>query len=58
MKSVLDIYCELRAVTGSSLTHQTRYDPTRAVDPIIEDGHYTLFRSLGRLYASVFNYYT
>ena len=58
MKSVLDMYCELRPVTGSSLTHLTRYDPARAVDPIIEDGHYTLFRSLARFDASVFNCYT
>jgi hypothetical protein len=58
VKSVLDMYWELRPITGSSLTHQTRYDPTRAVDQIIEDGHYTLFRSLARLDASVFNCYT
>jgi hypothetical protein len=58
VKSVLDMYWKLRPITGSSLTHQTRYDPTRAVDPIIEDGHYTLFRSLARLDATVFNCYT
>ena len=55
---MLDMYWELRPVTGSSLTHLTRYDLARAVDPIIEDGHYTLFRSLVRLDALVFNYYT
>jgi hypothetical protein len=36
VKFVLDMYWELRPVTGSSLTHQTRYDPTCAVDPSLK----------------------
>ena len=60
VKFVLDMYWELPPVAGPSLTHQTRYDPARAVDPIIEDGRYGLFRKTGlaRLDASVFNGYT
>ncbi|PAN30564.1 hypothetical protein PAHAL_5G294800 [Panicum hallii] len=60
VESVLDLYWELPPVAGPSLTHQTRYDPARAADPIIEDGRYGLFRRTGleRLDASVFNGYT
>ncbi|KAJ8535935.1 hypothetical protein K7X08_034336 [Anisodus acutangulus] len=60
VESVLDVYWELPPVAGPSLTHQTRYDPARASSPIVEDGRYGLFRSLGlsRLEASVFNGYT
>ncbi|XP_066371126.1 uncharacterized protein [Miscanthus floridulus] len=60
VESVMDLYWELPPVAGPSLTHQTRYDPARAVDPIIEDGCYGLFRKIGlaRLDASVFNGYT
>ncbi|XP_072969111.1 uncharacterized protein [Typha angustifolia] len=60
LESILDIYWELPPVAGPSLTHQTRYDPARAPDPIIEDGRYGLFQrlGLGRLEASVFNGYT
>ena len=60
VESVLDLYWELPPVSGPSLTHQTRYDPARAADPIIEDGRYGLFRRTGldRLDASVFNGYT
>uniref|UniRef100_A0A804PTJ0 Uncharacterized protein n=1 Tax=Zea mays TaxID=4577 RepID=A0A804PTJ0_MAIZE len=60
VESVLDMYWELPPVAGPSLTHQTRYDPARTVDPIIEDGRYGLFRKTGlaRLDASVFNGYT
>ncbi|OAY78791.1 hypothetical protein ACMD2_24023, partial [Ananas comosus] len=60
LESVLDVYWELPPVAGPSLTHQTRYDPARAPDPIIEDGRYGLFRKLGlgRLEPSVFNGYT
>jgi hypothetical protein len=36
VKFVLDMYWELRPVTSSSLTHQTRYDPTCAVDPSLK----------------------
>ncbi|KAK1265434.1 hypothetical protein QJS04_geneDACA019401 [Acorus gramineus] len=60
MESVLDVYWELPPVAGPSLTHQTRYDPARVSEPIIEDGRYGLFQRLGltRLEASVFNGYT
>ncbi|XP_010924570.3 uncharacterized protein [Elaeis guineensis] len=60
VESVLDVYWELPPVAGPSLTHQTRYDPSRAPDPIVEDGTYGLFRRLGlaRLETSVFNGYT
>ncbi|KAL5220690.1 hypothetical protein ABZP36_025403 [Zizania latifolia] len=60
VESVLDLYWELPPVAGPSLTHQTRYDPARASDPIIEDGRYGLFQRIGlaRFDASVFNGYT
>ncbi|OAY72945.1 hypothetical protein ACMD2_23360 [Ananas comosus] len=60
LESVLDVYWELPPVAGPSLTHQTRYDPARAPNPIIEDGQYGLFQrlGLGRLETSVFNGYT
>lgn len=60
VESVLDVYWELPPVAGPSLTHQTRYDPARAPDPLIEDGRFGLFRRLGltRLETSVFNGYT
>ncbi|KAJ6850907.1 uncharacterized protein M6B38_262195 [Iris pallida] len=60
VESVLDVYWELPPVAGPSLTHQTRYDPARASDPIVEDGRYGLFQrlGLGRLETSVFNGYT
>ncbi|KAG8379977.1 hypothetical protein BUALT_Bualt07G0145700 [Buddleja alternifolia] len=60
VESILDVYWELPPVGGSSLTHQTRYDPARASTPIVEDGRYGLFRRLGlsRLDMSVFNGYT
>ncbi|KAI0522927.1 hypothetical protein KFK09_005316 [Dendrobium nobile] len=60
VESALDVYWELPPVAGPSLTHQTRYDPARAPDPIIEDGRFGLFRRLGlsRLETSVFNGYT
>ncbi|KAG1346665.1 UDP-glucose 4-epimerase [Cocos nucifera] len=60
VESMLDVYWELPPVAGPSLTHQTRYDPARAPDPIIEDGRYGLFQRLGlaRLGNSVFNGYT
>ncbi|KAK1285045.1 hypothetical protein QJS10_CPB20g00654 [Acorus calamus] len=60
VESVLDVYWELPPVAGPSLTHQTRYDPARASEPILEDGRYGLFQRLGltRLEASVFNGYT
>ncbi|PNT70567.1 hypothetical protein BRADI_2g13630v3 [Brachypodium distachyon] len=60
LESVLDLYWELPPVAGPSLTHQTRYDPARASDPIIEDGRYGLFQRIGlaRLDTSVFNGYT
>ncbi|PKA61208.1 hypothetical protein AXF42_Ash006105 [Apostasia shenzhenica] len=60
VESVLDIYWDLPPVADPSLTHQTRYDPARAPDPIIEVGRFGLFRKLGlsRLEASVFNGYT
>ncbi|WOL14569.1 hypothetical protein Cni_G23349 [Canna indica] len=60
VESVLDVYWELPPVAGPSLTHQTRYDPARASDPIIEDGRFGLFQRLGlaRLETSVFNGYT
>ncbi|KAK8453591.1 hypothetical protein SEVIR_5G311000v4 [Setaria viridis] len=60
VESMVDLYWELPPVAGPSLTHQTRYDPARAADPIIEDGRYALFRRTGleRLDASVFNGYT
>ncbi|KAJ6696252.1 hypothetical protein OIU74_015196 [Salix koriyanagi] len=60
IESTLDVYWELPPVAGSSLTHQTRYDPARATSPIVEDGRYGLFQrlGLGRLEASVFNGYT
>ncbi|KAG0491027.1 hypothetical protein HPP92_007890 [Vanilla planifolia] len=60
VESVLDLYWELPPVAGPSLTHQTRYDPARAADPVIEDGRFGLFRRLGlsKLDASVFNGYT
>ncbi|KAL6006168.1 hypothetical protein ACLOJK_040214 [Asimina triloba] len=60
VESVLDIYWELPPVAGPSLTHQTRYDPARALDPIIEDGRYGLFQRLGLtgFGTSVFNGYT
>ncbi|KAK1311760.1 hypothetical protein QJS10_CPA07g00801 [Acorus calamus] len=60
VESVLDVYWELPPVAGPSLTHQTRYDPARVSEPIIEDGRYGLFQRLGftRLEASVFNGYT
>ncbi|KAJ6830722.1 uncharacterized protein M6B38_351165 [Iris pallida] len=60
VESVLDVYWELPPVAGPSLTHQTRYDPARAPDPIVEDGRFGLFQRLGltRLETSVFNGYT
>lgn len=60
LESVLDVYWELPPVAGPSLTHQTRYDPARVSDPIIEDGKFGLFRRVGlsRLETSVFNGYT
>ncbi|KAK4410544.1 hypothetical protein Sango_0127400 [Sesamum angolense] len=60
VESVLDVYWELPPVAGPSLTHQTRYDPARAPNPIVEDGRYGLFQRVGlsRLETSVFNGYT
>ena len=60
VESVLDVYWELPPVAPSSLTHQTRYDPARAPDPIIEDGRFDLFKRLGltNFETSVFNGYT
>ncbi|KAG6531131.1 hypothetical protein ZIOFF_004903 [Zingiber officinale] len=60
VESVLDVYWELPPVAGPSLTHQTRYDPARASDPIIEDGRFGLFQRLGltKFETSVFNGYT
>ncbi|GAV77567.1 hypothetical protein CFOL_v3_21038 [Cephalotus follicularis] len=60
IESILDLYWELPPVAGPSLTHQTRYDPSRAPTPIVEDGRYGLFQrlGLGRLESSVFNGYT
>ncbi|KAJ6795506.1 Uncharacterized protein M6B38_225065 [Iris pallida] len=60
VESVLDVYWELPPVAGPSLTHQTRYDPARTSDPIIEEGHFATFQKLGltRLQSSVFNGYT
>ncbi|URE28409.1 hypothetical protein MUK42_05976 [Musa troglodytarum] len=60
VESALDVYWELPPVAGPSLTHQTRYDPARASDPIIEDGRFGLFQRFGlaRLETSVFNGYT
>uniref|UniRef100_A0A7N0VAS8 Uncharacterized protein n=1 Tax=Kalanchoe fedtschenkoi TaxID=63787 RepID=A0A7N0VAS8_KALFE len=60
VESLLDVYWELPPVAGPSLTHQTRYDPARAPNPLVEDGKYGLFQRLGltRLDKSVFNGYT
>ncbi|KAK6912033.1 hypothetical protein RJ641_024126 [Dillenia turbinata] len=60
VESVLEVYWELPPVAGPSLTHQTRYDPARAVPPIIEDGRFGLFSRLNltRFDRSVFNGYT
>ncbi|KAI5651266.1 hypothetical protein M9H77_37271 [Catharanthus roseus] len=60
VESILDVYWELPPVAGPSLTHQTRYDPARAPNPIVEDGRYRLFQRLGlsTLEPSVFNGYT
>lgn len=60
VESLLDVYWELPPVAGPSLTHQTRYDPARTSNPIVEDGQNLLFKRLGltRLDASVFNGYT
>ncbi|RWV90236.1 hypothetical protein BHE74_00014540 [Ensete ventricosum] len=60
VESALDVYWELPPVAGPSLTHQTRYDPARVSDPIIEDGRFALFQRLGlaRLETLVFNGYT
>ncbi|KAL6285713.1 hypothetical protein ACE6H2_010103 [Prunus campanulata] len=60
VESILDVYWEVPPVAGPSLTHQTRYDPARAVTPVVEDGRYGLFQRLGstRLDPSVFNGYT
>ena len=60
VESALDVYWELPPVAGPSLTHQTRYDPAHAPDPIIEDGRFGLFQRLGltRFETSVFNGYT
>ncbi|CAL9080853.1 unnamed protein product [Musa acuminata var. zebrina] len=60
LESVLDVYWELPPVAGPSLTHQTRYDPARTLQPIVEDGRFGLFQRLGltRLEASLFNGYT
>ncbi|KAL6848542.1 hypothetical protein ACP4OV_021836 [Aristida adscensionis] len=60
VESIMDLYWELPPVAGPSLTHQTRYDPARAADPIIQDGRYGLFQRTGlaRFDASVFNGYT
>ncbi|XP_077218973.1 uncharacterized protein LOC143853128 [Tasmannia lanceolata] len=60
VESVLDLYWELPPVAGPSLTHQTRYDPARAPNPLVEDGRFGLFQRLGlsRLETSVFNGYT
>ncbi|BBG98959.1 hypothetical protein Prudu_008494 [Prunus dulcis] len=38
VESILDVYWEVPPVAGPSLTHQTRYDPARAVTPVVEDG--------------------
>lgn len=60
VESVLDAYWEVPPVAGPSLTHQTRYDPARSSNPIVEDGRYGLFQMLGlsQLDTSVFNGYT
>ncbi|XP_074312515.1 uncharacterized protein LOC141648005 [Silene latifolia] len=60
VESILDLYWEVPPTAGPSLTHQTRYDPSRSVPPIVEDGRYGLFQrvGLGRLDRSVFNGYT
>ncbi|PNY15375.1 hypothetical protein L195_g012069, partial [Trifolium pratense] len=60
VESILDVYWELPPVAGPSLTHQTRYDPARAPNPIVEDGRYGLFQrlGLGKFDNSVFNGYT
>ena len=60
VESILDLYWELPPVAGPALTHQTRFDPARSVDPIIEEGRFGLFQKLGLtgLDLSVFNGYT
>ncbi|KAH7651743.1 hypothetical protein IHE45_20G077500 [Dioscorea alata] len=60
IESILDVYWELPPVAGPSLTHQTRYDPARASEPIIEDGRFGMFQRLGltKFDSSVFNGYT
>ncbi|XP_023752468.1 uncharacterized protein LOC111900814 isoform X1 [Lactuca sativa] len=60
VESILDVYWELPPVAGPSLTHQTRYDPARVSNPIVEDGRFRLFQRLGlsRLEETVFNGYT
>ncbi|CAF2078457.1 BnaC01g44350D [Brassica napus] len=60
VESILDVYWELPPVAGPSLTHQSRYDPSRSTPPIVADGRHRLFQrlGLGRLDKSVFNGYT
>ncbi|CAH1422629.1 unnamed protein product [Lactuca virosa] len=60
VESILDVYWELPPVAGPSLTQQTRYDPARVSNPIVEDGRFGLFQRLGlsRLEETVFNGYT
>ncbi|KAJ3695695.1 hypothetical protein LUZ60_001072 [Juncus effusus] len=60
VESVLDLYWELPPVAGPSLTHQTRFDPARSVEPIVADGRFGLFEriGLGKLDKMVFNGYT
>ena len=60
VESVLEVYWEAPPVAGPSLTHQTRYDPARVSNPIVEDGRFRLFARLGlsSLDTSVFNGYT
>ncbi|CAI9281183.1 unnamed protein product [Lactuca saligna] len=60
VESIVDVYWELPPVAGPSLTQQTRYDPARVSNPIVEDGRFGLFQRLGlsRLEETVFNGYT
>ncbi|GLT77181.1 hypothetical protein SLA2020_487910 [Shorea laevis] len=60
IESILEVYWEPPPVAGPSLSHQTRYDPTRTPILIVKDGHYGLLQRLGlrRLETSVFNGHT
>ena len=60
VEAALELYWELPPIADPSLTHQTRYDPSRTSPPLIKRSQEGLFKKLGlsTLDKDVFNGYT